>query len=128
MPGTVNELPSGVQSVAADAPIDYIIRLLKRDGGVFIKNFVSEEDADKAYSECRNRIDNDMEWEGDFFPSESSVLVGQFEMLNRIRGDAASAWLDWTESYIHEHTIDAPIVSRSLRPFSDYKKHVLVGQ
>ena len=47
------ELPAGVQTVAADTPLDYVIRLLKRDGGVFIKNFISEEYADKAYSECR---------------------------------------------------------------------------
>lgn len=73
MPGTMNKLPSGVQSVDADAPLDYIVRLLKRDGGVFIKKFVSKEDVDKAYSECRDRIDNDMEWEGDFFPSEFSA-------------------------------------------------------
>lgn len=64
------ELPAGVQTVAATAPLEYVIRLLKRDGGVFVKNFITEEDADKAYSECRERIDNDMAWEGNFFPSE----------------------------------------------------------
>ena len=79
MPGTVTELPPGVQSVAADAPLDYIIRLLKRDGGVFIKKFVFKEDVDKAYSECRDRINNDMEWEGDFFPSEYSTRIDQIK-------------------------------------------------
>lgn len=68
------ELPAGVQTVAANTPLGYVIRLLKRDGGVFIKNFISEEDADKAYSECRERIDNDMVWEGNFFPSEYTAL------------------------------------------------------
>ncbi|KAF1976473.1 phytanoyl-CoA dioxygenase [Bimuria novae-zelandiae CBS 107.79] len=76
MPGAVTELPAGVQTAAADAPVEYIIRLLKRDGGVFIKNFVTEEDADKAYSECRERIDNDMEWEGNFFPKETQRAPG----------------------------------------------------
>lgn len=73
MLGTSVELPAGVQTVAADAPLNYVVRLLKRDGGVFVKNFVSEEDADKAYDECRERIDNDMEWEGDFFPSQYTM-------------------------------------------------------
>ena len=74
MADAIAELPAGVQTVAADAPLDYVVRLLKRDGGVFVKNFVSEEDVDKAYSECRERIDNDMEWEGDFFPSQYTAL------------------------------------------------------
>jgi hypothetical protein len=69
MPGSTTTLPPGVQHVSADAPLEYIIRLLKRDGGVFINNFVSEEDVDKAASECQERMDNDMEWEGAFFPS-----------------------------------------------------------
>ncbi|KAL1603882.1 hypothetical protein SLS60_005474 [Paraconiothyrium brasiliense] len=58
-----------------DAPLDYIVQLLKRDGGVFIKKFVTEEDVDKAYGECRDRIDNDMEWEGDFFPSKPRIRL-----------------------------------------------------
>jgi hypothetical protein len=71
MPSAVDQLPHGVQKVPADAPLDYIIRLLKRDGGVFIKGLISEEGVDKAYEECRERLDNDMEWEGTFFPSAS---------------------------------------------------------
>ncbi|ENH66984.1 hypothetical protein FOC1_g10004615 [Fusarium oxysporum f. sp. cubense race 1] len=37
-----------VQRVPADAPIEDIIALLKRDGGVFVKGLVSEADVDKA--------------------------------------------------------------------------------
>ncbi|TXC08920.1 hypothetical protein FocTR4_00003593 [Fusarium oxysporum f. sp. cubense] len=42
-----------VQRVPADAPIEDIIALLKRDGGVFVKGLVSEADVDKAYEETQ---------------------------------------------------------------------------
>lgn len=58
-----------VQKLPADAPLEDVLYLLKRDGGVFIKGLVSEADVDKAYDECRGRLDNDVEWEGSFFPS-----------------------------------------------------------
>lgn len=69
MPAPITELPPGVQNVPADAPLDYVLQLLKRDGGIFVKNLVSAEDVDKAYEDCRERLDNDMVWEGEFFPS-----------------------------------------------------------
>ncbi|KAF5968147.1 hypothetical protein FBULB1_10853 [Fusarium bulbicola] len=47
-----------VQRVPADAPIQDIIALLKRDGGVFVKGLVSEADIDKAYDECRQVVDH----------------------------------------------------------------------
>lgn len=62
-----------VQRVSADAPIQDIIALLKRDGGVFVKRLISEADVDKAYDECRARLDCDVEWSGSFFPSKSSL-------------------------------------------------------
>jgi hypothetical protein len=70
MPSVITELPTGVQSVPADASVDYVIRLLKRDGGVFVKGLVPHQDVDKAYDECRERLENDMEWDGEFFPSQ----------------------------------------------------------
>jgi hypothetical protein len=63
-----------VQKVPADAPIEDIIALLKRDGGVFVKGLISEADVDKAYDECRARLDSDVEWAGNFFPSKFSLL------------------------------------------------------
>ncbi|KAH7253780.1 uncharacterized protein BKA55DRAFT_566247 [Fusarium redolens] len=60
-----------VQKVPADAPIEDIIALLKRDGGVFVKGLISEADVDKAYDECRARLDSDVEWAGNFFPKET---------------------------------------------------------
>lgn len=64
-----------VQKVPADAPLADILYLLKRDGGVFVKNLVSEEDVDKACDDVKERLDADVEWEGAFFPSESRVSI-----------------------------------------------------
>lgn len=58
-----------VQKLPANTPIEDIIALLKRDGGVFLKALVSEADVDQAYAECRHRLDADAEWSGSFFPS-----------------------------------------------------------
>ena len=60
----------GVQRVPVDAPLEDVIHLLKRDGGVFIKGLVSADDADQAYSECKWRLDADQQWDGSFFPGQ----------------------------------------------------------
>lgn len=60
-----------VQKVTLDTPVEDLYYLLKRDGGVFVKNFVPESDVDKAFSECRERLENDVEWSGSFFPSKT---------------------------------------------------------
>ncbi|KAF9767544.1 hypothetical protein IL306_015273 [Fusarium sp. DS 682] len=44
-----------VQKVPADAPIKDIIALLKRDGGVFVKGLIPQDDVEKAYDECRDQ-------------------------------------------------------------------------
>lgn len=58
-----------VQYVTKDTPLEDILRLIKRDGAVFVRNLVSEEDVDKAYEDVKERFDQDLEWEGSFFPS-----------------------------------------------------------
>lgn len=58
-----------VQKVSVDTPIEDIIYLLKRDGGVFVKGLVAAADVDKAFEECRARLESDVEWDGNFFPS-----------------------------------------------------------
>ncbi|KAM4067170.1 phytanoyl-CoA dioxygenase (PhyH) [Hirsutella rhossiliensis] len=63
---------SQVQRVAADTPLDDILYLLKRDGGVFIKGLVSQADVDKAYAECRPKMESSTEWSGSFFPKETA--------------------------------------------------------
>ena len=57
-----------VQKVTKDTPIVDILYLLKRDGGVFMKNLIPEEQVDKAISEVKDRLDSDVEWNGTFFP------------------------------------------------------------
>lgn len=72
MPSATTNFPSGVQTLPANAPLEHILHVLKRDGGVFLKNLIEEEDVDKAWDECRERLENDVEWEGEFFPSNIS--------------------------------------------------------
>ncbi|OJD37539.1 phytanoyl-dioxygenase family protein [Diplodia corticola] len=60
-----------VQKVPATTPLDHVLYLLKRDGGVFIKGLIPTEDVDKAYDEVRETLDNDVEWDGNFFPKET---------------------------------------------------------
>jgi hypothetical protein len=69
MAGPAIEYGPKVQRVPLDTPIDNILYLLKRDGGVFVQGFVPPDDVDQAYSECRERLENDVEWNGSFFPS-----------------------------------------------------------
>lgn len=59
-----------VQKLSVETPIEDIIYLLKRDGGVFVKGLVAVEDVDQSYEECRERLENDVEWNGSFFPSK----------------------------------------------------------
>lgn len=58
-----------VQRVSTDTPLEEILYLLKRDGGVFVKGLVSEANVDQAFADCREILDSDVEWNGSFFPS-----------------------------------------------------------
>lgn len=71
-----------VQKVSADTPLDDIIYLLKRDGGVFVRDLVSVADVDKAHEECRERLENDVEWNGSFFPSKCLQSQRQLQILH----------------------------------------------
>ncbi|KAI1038671.1 hypothetical protein LB505_011357 [Fusarium chuoi] len=101
-----------VQRVSADAPIQDIIALLKRDGGVFVKGLIPEADVDKAYDECRARLDSDVEWSGSFFPS---------------KGDATGAKPPCSQPYIRPIPGHEPSLPASRRSFPHYAKLVLVG-
>ena len=57
------------ERVPVDGPIEDVISLLKRDGGVIIKNFVSPDSVDQCYNEIKPKMDADREWDGKFFPS-----------------------------------------------------------
>lgn len=65
----------GVQYVSSDTPLDDIISLIKRDGGVVVKRLIPPELVDKAHEEIRGRLDEDKPWDGDFFPSTDSPVT-----------------------------------------------------
>lgn len=78
MPGPVKEYGPEVQYVTTDHSLDDIFYLLKRDGAVFVRNFVSIEDVDQAYADVKDRLDEAPEWNGTFYPSKSEpVLPGK---------------------------------------------------
>ncbi|PYI33368.1 hypothetical protein BP00DRAFT_366947 [Aspergillus indologenus CBS 114.80] len=60
-----------VQKVSKDTPLEEIVYLLKRDGGIFIKNLIPESDVDQAHEEVKSRLDEDVEWNGSFFPAQT---------------------------------------------------------
>lgn len=71
MPGLRKQYGSEVQHVSNDTPLEDILYLIKRDGAVFVKDFVSEGDVDKAREDIEDRLDNDPAWDGSFFPSQN---------------------------------------------------------
>ncbi|WQF77178.1 Putative phytanoyl-CoA dioxygenase [Colletotrichum destructivum] len=71
MPNVSANYGPEVQKVPADTPIEDIIYLLKRDGGVFLKQLIPVADVDQAWEECRERLENDVEWNGSFFPKQT---------------------------------------------------------
>ena len=85
-----------VQKVPADTPIEDILYLLKRDGGVFIKSLVSDADLDQTYSECRQRLESDVAWNGSFFPSKLYCTQIHND-TNKVRGNTASPGYACTE-------------------------------
>ncbi|KIX04734.1 uncharacterized protein Z518_05604 [Rhinocladiella mackenziei CBS 650.93] len=63
MPTATRTYDLGVQKVSANIPVEDMIYLLKRDGGVFIQGLIAEGDVDQAYEDCRKR--------GNFFSKET---------------------------------------------------------
>ncbi|KAH8693805.1 phytanoyl-CoA dioxygenase [Talaromyces proteolyticus] len=71
MPGISTQYGPEVQYVSNTTPLEDIIYLLKRDGAVFVRNLISPEDVDKAHEDIKDRLENDEEWDGNFFPKET---------------------------------------------------------
>lgn len=65
----------GVQYIASDTPLEDILALIKRDGGVVVKGLIPPEMVDKAHEEVRRRLDEDKPWEGEFFPSANLPIT-----------------------------------------------------
>lgn len=63
-----NRFPPGVQRLPVTAPAEDFILLLKRDGGVIIENYASEETMEKCNKEIGPQLERDQSWAGEFFP------------------------------------------------------------
>lgn len=68
--------PSGPQRVPVDAPLEDILSLLKRDGGVIIEKYVDRATIDQAYKEVLPRLEADKPWDGAFFPGQTRRAPG----------------------------------------------------
>lgn len=82
MAHTSVKLPPGVQNMPNDTPLDDILFLLKRDGGVIVKGLIAVEDVDKTTEECRERLDQDLPWDGEFFPSMCFFCLQEQQYAN----------------------------------------------
>ena len=71
MPNAKAQYGPEVQRVTVDAPLEDIIMLMKRDGGVVVEKFLPHSSIDRAYDEIRPKMEIDREWKGDFFPVAS---------------------------------------------------------
>lgn len=63
----------GLQYIPNDTPLEDIVYLMKRDGAVVVRNLIPTEVLDKTYDEVKDRINQDLEWDGAFFPSKSDI-------------------------------------------------------
>lgn len=73
MPAFRKEYGPEIQHVPNDTPLEDIILLLKRDGAVFINKLIPLEDVDQACEDAQERIENDLDWDGAFFPSRNPL-------------------------------------------------------
>ena len=63
----------GLQYVSSDTPLEDILYLMKRNGAVVVRSLISTESLDRTYVEVKDRINQDLEWDGAFFPSLSLI-------------------------------------------------------
>lgn len=73
MPALTSKYGPEVQRVPVDAPLEDIIMLLKRDGGVVVQDFVSHESIDQSYQEILPKMEGDRVWKGTFFPVSTEM-------------------------------------------------------
>jgi ectoine hydroxylase-related dioxygenase (phytanoyl-CoA dioxygenase family) len=58
------------------AKVADLVEALKRDGGVFVRNFVDATTVNAIEKDVRPHIDTDTQWEGDFFPAGTRRVLG----------------------------------------------------
>lgn len=95
-----------VQKVSKNTPLEEILYLLKRDGGVFVKNLIPEEDVDKAFNEVKDRLDNDVEWDGTFFPGKHEmgylgIHIHCLGLISCVSANSTGSLTNCTEPYLH---------------------------
>jgi hypothetical protein len=65
-----------ITALPATAPIKDIVKVIQRDGGIIIKNFVSHDDIDKMDTEAAPWFDKlrNLRYEGTLFPPNDPPL------------------------------------------------------
>ncbi|KIW31840.1 uncharacterized protein PV07_03433 [Cladophialophora immunda] len=77
MTEAVNNQPNSVCSFNRESvSVDDVVAALVRDGGCFVRNFMSKEDAAAIEREIRPYLDMDQPLNGDFFPKETRKVCG----------------------------------------------------
>lgn len=64
--------------LAADTPVDEVIRVLERDGGLILTNLIPQSTLDQIAIECKPFEQPDQVWKGDFFPEATKRICGAF--------------------------------------------------
>ena len=128
MPFDPSKYSDEVQKVSKDTPVEEIIYLLKRDGGVFIKGLISEEDVDQASQEAKPRLDADVEWNGSFFPGESTLRsLSSDNHSSSISANPTCPISYRAQPDIHQNPSHESSLSPGMRPFPNLQTMVLVG-
>ncbi|KAJ9149790.1 Phytanoyl-CoA dioxygenase [Pleurostoma richardsiae] len=76
MPALTSRYPPGPRRVQTDTPLEDILELLKRDGGVVIEKLLDRATVEKAIAEITPRLEADKPWTGTFFPGETRRAPG----------------------------------------------------
>jgi hypothetical protein len=63
-----------VTMLDASSPIEEIVKVIRRDGGIIIKNFITPEDADKIQAEGDPYYKLVGKYEGTLFPASDPPL------------------------------------------------------
>ncbi|KAF2500800.1 PhyH-domain-containing protein [Lophium mytilinum] len=65
-----------LERISADAPIEEILEILDRDGGLIIKGLVDSETLQQIAKELKPFEQPDQEWKGNFFPEATKRICG----------------------------------------------------
>ncbi|KAM0083852.1 hypothetical protein ACKRZS_003919 [Fusarium odoratissimum] len=65
-----------ITALPATAPIEEIVSVIRRDGGIIIKNFITPEEADRIQAEADPHYQKVGKYEGTLFPPTDPPLSG----------------------------------------------------